>query len=202
MRRLSIRSLMSFVVVSAVGLAALRNASDLWAGMMLLAALAALGAATLGSLILRGKERCWWAGFAVFSGGYLALAVGPWFRENPRPLLGTTHLLTYAQQKIHPSPVLMNADLASAQTAHDTLVAQFTRLKHNMRNPNNPAIIALQASLSSVDQEITVLRRTPTREQFQLVGHSLFAILAGLVGGLIGARFFDRRERSGTTEHD
>jgi hypothetical protein len=45
--RVSISTLMSFVLISAVGLAALRNASEVWAGMMLLAAMAAVGAAVL-----------------------------------------------------------------------------------------------------------------------------------------------------------
>jgi hypothetical protein len=57
MRRFSIRTLMSAIVVSAIGLAALRNASDLWAGIMLLVALAAVGVAVLGAIILRGRDR-------------------------------------------------------------------------------------------------------------------------------------------------
>jgi hypothetical protein len=79
--------------VAAVGLAALRHASDLWAGMMLLVALAAVGIAGAGAIILRGPERSWWATFAFFAGGYLAPAIGPeispWFRN----LLGTTRFL-------------------------------------------------------------------------------------------------------------
>jgi hypothetical protein len=55
MRRFTIRTLMSAIVVSAIGLAALRNASDLWAGFMLLVALAAVGVAVLGAIILRGR---------------------------------------------------------------------------------------------------------------------------------------------------
>ena len=43
MRRFSLRTLMAFIVVSAVGLAALRNANEFWAGIMLLALLAASG---------------------------------------------------------------------------------------------------------------------------------------------------------------
>ena len=34
-RRLSIRTLMAVILASAVGLAALRNANEVWAGMML-----------------------------------------------------------------------------------------------------------------------------------------------------------------------
>ncbi len=63
MRRISIRTLMAFVLVSAVGLAALRNANELWAGMMLLVAMAALGGAVLGLILMRGRERAWWLGF-------------------------------------------------------------------------------------------------------------------------------------------
>ena len=35
MRRFSVRSLMAFILVCAIGLAALRNANDMWAGAML-----------------------------------------------------------------------------------------------------------------------------------------------------------------------
>src|ERR1035441_7935872 len=95
MRRISIRSLMALVLVSAVGLAALRNAGDLWAGMLLLGTLAAVGVAVMGAIILRGRERYWWLGFALFSGGYLALALGPLQRQ-----LSTTHLLAYIHAKV------------------------------------------------------------------------------------------------------
>jgi hypothetical protein len=69
MRRFSIRSVMSFVIVSALGLAALRNADELWAGMVLLFAMGSVGVAVLGAVFLRGRERAWWAGFAFFAGG-------------------------------------------------------------------------------------------------------------------------------------
>jgi hypothetical protein len=81
-RRFSIRTLMVLVLVSAVGLAALRSAGDLWAGMLLLLALASVGVAVMGAFIMRGSERYWWVGFAFFSSGYLALAVGPWLSDT------------------------------------------------------------------------------------------------------------------------
>jgi hypothetical protein len=48
MHGVSIRSLMAFIVVSAIGMAALRNANELLAGIMLLIALAAFVGATMG----------------------------------------------------------------------------------------------------------------------------------------------------------
>jgi hypothetical protein len=81
MRRFSIRSLMAFVFLCAVGLAAFRNTGELWAGMLLLAALTAVGVALMGVVILRGKEQYWFAGFAFFGGRYLALAIVPWLSD-------------------------------------------------------------------------------------------------------------------------
>jgi hypothetical protein len=43
---------MAFVLLAAVGVAALRNANELLAGMVLLTALAVLGVAVLGAAIL------------------------------------------------------------------------------------------------------------------------------------------------------
>ena len=71
MRRISVLSLMAFILVLAIGLAALRTASHLVAGMLLLAALAAVGVAILGAALMRGDERAWWAGFAFFGAAYL-----------------------------------------------------------------------------------------------------------------------------------
>ncbi len=98
MRRFTIRILMAVIVVSAVGLAALRNASELWAGMMLLVALAAIGISLLGILILRGQEQAWSVGFALFAGIYFALALAPWLSEAFWPNLGTTHILIAAHE--------------------------------------------------------------------------------------------------------
>ncbi len=114
MRRFSIRSLTAFIVVAAIGLAALRNASDLWAGMLLLLALAAVAIAMMGAVILRGGERYWWAGFAFFGGGYLAVAVGPWLSDTFQPRLGTTQVLRHAHDRIMAlaCPTLDDAELA------------------------------------------------------------------------------------------
>jgi hypothetical protein len=57
MQRFSICSLTIFIVEVAIGLAALRNANDLWVGMLLLLSLAALAFAMMGAVILRGEER-------------------------------------------------------------------------------------------------------------------------------------------------
>jgi hypothetical protein len=156
MRRFSIRTLMSAIVVSAIGLAALRNANDLWAGMMFLVALTAVGVAVMGVVILRRREQFWCAGFALFGIGYLLLAVLPWLREAFQPMLGTTYLLKELYSSITPVAPATSALAARA------------------------AITAREAGFYT----------------FSRVGHSLFALLSGLLGGTVAAWFYTRREQA------
>jgi hypothetical protein len=72
--RISISRLMGVVLVAAIGFAALRNSSEAWAGAMLLLTCGVLMLAVVGALSRGPGERAWWLGFALFGGGYLALA--------------------------------------------------------------------------------------------------------------------------------
>jgi hypothetical protein len=195
MRRVSIRGLMAFVLVSAVGLAAFRNAGELWAGMLLLAALAAVGAAVMGAVILRGSERCWCAGFAFFGGGYLALAFGPWLSDTFQSKLGTTHLLGQIYEQLHPSTSQVNGNLEVLKAALEDAVASAQRARGLARSAQDPSRVATGNRVAALNQQIATLKSSPTRDQFERVGHSLFALLAGLVGGTLAVWFYARRDR-------
>ena len=71
--RFSIAGLMGVVVVSAVGLAAWRNADETWAGVMMLLTCGVLALAVVGAFYREGARRAWWLGFSVFGWGYMAL---------------------------------------------------------------------------------------------------------------------------------
>jgi hypothetical protein len=200
MRRISIRTLMAFVLVSAVGLAALRNANELWAGMMLLVAMAALGGAVLGVILMRGRERAWWLGFAVFAGGYLALAFGPWLSDVFQPQLGTTHLLGHLRKLMFDSDAL---PLTPSEA--DSLLLQERRLEAGLANVKrvarnfsaDPAGLAMAKKLQAIQGQLTANKNAgPRYEHFHGVGHSLFTLLAGLVGGTVAVWFWERRKRS------
>ncbi len=102
MRRFSIRALMVLVLVCSVGLAALKNANELWAATMVLASFMASGIAVLGAFNSGGGERAWWLGFAVFCGGYLGLTFGNMQNDEQRTKLGTTQLLDAIHSRITP----------------------------------------------------------------------------------------------------
>jgi hypothetical protein len=72
--RFSIAGLMAAVLITALGLAALRSASATAAGVTLLATCGVLGLAVVGVVCRTAGERAWWLGFAVFGWGYMALA--------------------------------------------------------------------------------------------------------------------------------
>jgi hypothetical protein len=72
--RASIAGLMSAVSIAALGLTALRSASDTWSGATLLATCGVLGLAVVGAVGRGAAERAWWLGFALFGWGYIAIA--------------------------------------------------------------------------------------------------------------------------------
>jgi hypothetical protein len=71
--RFSIAGLMGIVLVAAVGMAALVAPSPTWAGAIFLLTCAVLGLAIVGAIYRRGASRAFWVGFCVFGWGYLAL---------------------------------------------------------------------------------------------------------------------------------
>jgi hypothetical protein len=202
MRHVSIRSLMALIVVAAIGLAALRNANDLWSGMLLLFALTAVGIGIMGAVILRGGERCWWGGFAFFCGGYLALAIGPWLNDRFQPQLGTMYLLEYVHAKVASSPIstfdVSRADGSSVLfrvTTGDGAV--HSRKVANSVYNSTPGKDLL-ASITPANRWLAALPGAANHDQFLRVGHCLFALLAGLFGGTVARWFSTRREPSGS----
>jgi hypothetical protein len=195
MRRPSIRSLMAFIVAAAVSLTALRNANEPWAGMLLLVALAAVGFALIGAAILRGKERHWWAGFAFFGGTYLALTVGPWLGDAFRPQLGTTHLLDRLEQLMFASgPQALHAIPQSpSELILQQMETELEQAKQVARSPNtDPAVRVLTRRLQALQGQLAANKRT---EDFHSVGHSLFGLLAGLLGATSAGWLYSRRQR-------
>jgi hypothetical protein len=203
MRRVSVRSLMRFILLSAIGLAALRSPSELWAGLMLLLALAALGIAVLGATILRGPERVWWAGFGFFTGGYLILAFAPWLSDSIRPKLGTSQLLSHLYQRMVPSSELtlegfidlrterMKAATKLAQ--HETLLRENQASQGIRRGSGDALGKRLRDDLVRLDQRLAT---TPVSfAQFERGGHSWFALVAGLLGATVASWFRRKRDR-------
>jgi hypothetical protein len=211
--RYSILTLMGFVFVAAVGLAALRNANELWAGAMLTIVFMALATAVMGALILRGGERYAWAGFAVFGGGYLAMTLGPGLNAPFKAHFGTTALLNYVQSKVafaSPSQAATVGSRIPAVTRRANLVQRIASLEEAIDSTNAPTLANLKKRLADLDaaterqrvliaaadQWRSILPGAVNAEQFFSVGHSQFALFMGMVGTVIARMLYARRERS------
>ena len=213
MRRFSVRSLMAFVLVSAIGLAAFRNANEIWASVMLLVAFGAAATALVNALILRGKERYGWTGFAIFSGGYLGITLGPLLNAPYNSHLGTTAVLNYIQSQVAFASPSQQAATTNPITRRASLVERIATLEEASGSITGPELASLKRRLIALDAEDdrqrvllaaaekwrSILPGAENSEQFFCVGHSLFALLAGLAGSFVATWFHARSTKDEVT---
>jgi hypothetical protein len=226
MRRFSVSSLMIVVLICAVSLTAVRNANELWAGILLLLTLGIALVALLGIIYRQDNDRAWWVGFALFEGSYLALAFGPWFADQIEPNLPTTLLLNYVHSKVTSSPFPQKTSLQNLHNQRMSLLRRFANVQRSVRFQTDPVLVSISGQLVDLDQRILAIQGFPPTpespvspaatapapsqnrwqnllpgarnyEQFSRVGHCLFALLAGLAGAILSCRFYSRRERRG-----
>ena len=217
--RFSLLSLMGAVVVAAVACAALRFASKLWASALLTTTIGMLLASVLGSVLQRGPARAFWFGFTLFGSAYLILAFAPWCYANVRPQFLTSKLLAYLHAKLQPASPLLSygsrviglpdqhiAVISDGEVTpwrvDDTLGLPVTT-GQQLATLDSAVVNAVAFSADgrllvsgSRDKTIkiwNVAAQLPTWEQFERVGHSLFALLVALLGGLLARYVFARR---------
>jgi hypothetical protein len=207
MRRFTILSLMGLVLGVAVAVAALGNADDYWAGGLMLATALLVGVVTLGAVYHTGRRRAGRLGFAVFTGGYFALAFLGLSDQNLAKL-PTTWLLVYVHQRVA-APQTFTVTLTSFAPG-STVLPDATRSMNNV-TPGPSANTIKTTTTSPFTVASTLTGNTSTRwqtllpgaanyEAFSAVGHCLFAVLAGLLGMVIARRYQTRQERALETD--
>lgn len=213
MRRVTILGLMIGVGLVAVGIAALRTADELWQATAVSLTLAMLAIAGLGAFQRRGRERAWWAGFAAFGWGYVLLTQGPWFVEQIEPRLLTTYFLrSVSFRATDHLAVIARLELQVAQLRDRESALSNTVL----RAPNDTTLVTLRGRLATLEDDL----RTNTEAQtagapwrsffpgaksttrFVRIGHHICAVLLGLVGATVSARFHAGANREDRPEPD
>jgi hypothetical protein len=173
------------VGILGVGMAAMRDGSELAARAAFSVMLAALAVALLGAIVLRGTAP--WVGFALFGGGYATLTFLPVVKAEFQPLLLTTPLLDRLIERIHnvpPDPVIPDFLIPGhspnargrALTPEEDVVSKDYLAKCRVR----------WARYEAVKHQIDSAR---------LVGHSILALTFGLIGAILG-RFLASRHAS------
>ena len=174
--RFSIGALMGLVLLVAVGFAALRSSTPIWASSIFTATFLCLTVGLLGAFARRGA----WLGFAVFGWAYFLGVFWLWPGVNgvTAPPFVSKHLI----DSLGPG---------TAGTSTMTI------------DPGPPGESAYESPPMYVQKNaynVGVLVPFPGRLvnllQYRRIGHSLTAILLGVVGAFLG-RFIASREGSG-----
>jgi hypothetical protein len=100
-RQFSIRLLMAAIVLSAVGLAAIRNCSPVWSGAMLSITFFVLICSLLGVTFRRSQPRIYWIGFATLGWAYLLLSFVPSLHAYVGQFFLAPNLFAYLEQLLH-----------------------------------------------------------------------------------------------------
>lgn len=204
--RVSVSGLAAIVLVSAIGVAALRGESSLWAGSLLLLDLAIFAFAVLAVIYREGARRAWWAGFALFGWGYLAIAFGPWAAEAVAPRLATSMIMDSMYAKFgppipsrrHEGALRTAAQLVTSARRLDSaarIVDELFETRALMTPEEREKLYALRDLLDPEKQVILVDEQggprrdhrpiRASREDFRQAGHCLFALLAACLGGCL-----------------
>src|SRR5262245_41266771 len=168
-------SLMTAIAAPGVAVAALRHASEAWAGNLFTTTLLLLAAATLVA-IDRGRDGLRWWGFAVFGLTYLLVSLAP----EGRAQLATSRFLDplYFAMHVDAQPVMfLYPTMGEADLVIDS------------RKLSRTATFAGQPPLIHTWPDPVQL------EPFRRVGHALCAPLAGLIGAGVGHVIAARRRR-------
>jgi hypothetical protein len=171
--RFSLARLMGVVLFAGVGFAALRFYSLLWASALFTLTVGLLTAGIVAAMALRGRARMMWAGLAVFGWVYLGMSFGFWPRNNsvsPPPLLTQLLFDYFGPDPSQPGTMVIDAEL-SGETYPEPSIAF---------GPSG-----------SVPMRIINLK------QYRRVGHSLGAILFGLLGAILGSALASRPDAAG-----
>jgi hypothetical protein len=201
MRRITIIGLMGLVLGIAVAIAALRNADDYWAGGFMMATALLIGVVTLGAFYHSGRQRAGRLGFAVFGGGYFALAFLGLSEQN-LARLPTTWLLSYVHQHVAPPQTVTftitgNTWGPSGQgTIQAGNVAPGTLAFTSSTATSSQFAVVNGASGNPPSRWWSLLPGAANYEAFSMIGNCQFALLAGLLGAAIARRYERRQERA------
>jgi hypothetical protein len=201
--RFHIGTLGIVIVAIGIGMAALRESNDLWDSCVFSFTIAALLAAVVLAIHRTGKKRAFWLGFALFGAAYLGLSLVPSIEAR----LITTRLLAYVDSKISRSNSfgIVYADFDN-DGAVDLYVANGSHPKPLAQNNNGGwiadvtpgALPATKGYRSGSYDYLIFSNASPswpgTTANFVHIGHSVFAMLAALIGGLWSRRLRDAAE--------
>ncbi|SIO27235.1 hypothetical protein SAMN05444166_3380 [Singulisphaera sp. GP187] len=186
--RLSILSPMSIVVVIAIGFAALKKPTELWASAIFTLALVVFLTSILGAAACRGRSRMTWLGSALFGGAYLALCFGACPRINNEGLRPPPLLVTVLLNKLKSDGYLVAKDWTVAAVILPQNSSQLS-VSPNEYEVNVAIAPPRNTFLTYTDLKFDV-------SPYKQISHSIGSLLFAAIGGLLSLAFTTRNGES------
>lgn len=176
--RFTIAALMTCVLLAAIGLAALRDPSQMWASAIFSMTVVCLLVSVLAAVARGGAARLACLGFLLFAGTYLVLSFGPWAWFNseglrPPPLI-TRLLLGHLRER--------EPGLADRWQSHGTGIAISSNDVHFSVGPADTAVFASPGTPISFYNTVVPFDYSPYKQ----IAHSIIALIAGGLGAVTG----------------
>jgi VCBS repeat protein len=198
--RFHLGTLVILVLLLGVGFAALRESNEIWDTGIFSITLGVLLISVLLATHRTEKRRAIWLGFALFGSAYLGFTLVPQIESR----LITTGALTFLDSKMPRSiPIgLAYADFDN-DGKMDLYVANNSQPNTLFRNKGKGTFedVTSAAGVNTAWFSNIFLGTTPkgssgTTEHFVRIGHSLLALIAAFLGGLLSRhRYAKNRER-------
>lgn len=166
MKHSSFAGLLGLVLVLALGMASIREATEIWAQTIFTLTLAILFVAALAAWTGRRRDGAW-RGAALFGWGYVLLAIGPgeaWFGDK----LLTNAVIDIAVHRIHGDGSPMPAPPGGTPG-----------------NPANKAALQTQYAVGVQNIKMAYARE---------IGHASLALMSAIVGAMVGHALVSRRQ--------
>jgi hypothetical protein len=178
--RFNIGTLVILVLFFGVGLAALRESNEIWDSSIFMLTLGVLLTSILLAIHRVEKRRAFWLGFAIFGSAYLGLSLLPSIESR----LITTKGLAYLDSKVPGRPVPFHVVTGYSRTGLNQ-VSNGTLASNGIKTPSagQGPIRLWDASTGKV-----LGGWGGTTVNFVRIGHSLFALLVGWLGGQLSRR--------------
>lgn len=187
--RSHIGTLVILVLLMGVGFAALRESNEPWDTSIFSITLGVLLISILPAVHRSEKRRAFWLGFALFGSAYLGLSLVPTIESR----LITSRGLAFLDSKIRRS-------ISASEALYNLLVevnSQTVALAVNTGNGNLTDVPVVAGSKPWFPNILTgppLTGSSGTTENFMRIGHSLLALIAACLGGLL-SRYFVAENR-------
>jgi hypothetical protein len=198
--RFNIASLLVIIFILGVGLAALRESSEVWQSALFTLTIGVLLVSALFAIHRTEMRRAFWIGFALFGSAYLGLSLVPSIESR----LITTRALAFLDSKISRSFPLTIIDFDN-DGSMDLLVANNSQpMSLDVNNGNGTFQDVTSATGSNTSWVLNALAvaspkgSSGTTESFVQIGHSLLALIAAFLGGLL-SRYLHTKTKQGTS---